>query len=134
MATLIAPTAADIQYSGEEGNQSVAQGTYTATTTTINDTVYLLKLYAGSKINGVKLINAAMGTSATVDVGFQYVNGESGSALTAFFAAQAVSTAGMAHSAARPVKILYDAYVIITFKGAAQTGLLDVVVEYEFRG
>lgn len=134
MATLIAPTVADIQISGEYGNQSVAQGTYTAAAAAINDTVFLVKLYAGSKINGLKLITAAQGASSTMDVGFVYVNGEAGGNTTAFFAAQATSSAGMFQSAARPVKLLYDAYVVITFKGAASTGLIDAVIEYEFRG
>lgn len=134
MTTFVAPSVARIQTSGEYGNLAVAHGTYTAAAAAINDQVYLVRLYPGTKIYNVRLINAALGASTTVDVGFKYLNGEAGDSATGFLTATATNAAAATLSAVAPVTLAYDAYIVATFKGAVATGLIDVIVQYEFVG
>lgn len=139
MTAFVAPTVAETQFSGQYGNQSVATGTYNPNAANINDTVFLLKLFAGTKITGLRLINGANGAGTTVDVGLANVDGTAGQSLTQFFAGQATAAAGSNTSATRPIYLLKDVYVVATFKGAATAAagagvFLDVVVDYEFRG
>lgn len=134
MTTFVAPTVARIQTSGEYGNLAVAHGTYTAAAAAINDNVYLVRLYAGTKIYNARLINAPLGASTTVDLGYKHVDGQAGDSPTAFLTAQATNAAGANQSNAVPVTLAYDAFIVATFKGAAATGQIDAIVQYEFVG
>ena len=134
MATIIAPTLAVAQYSGDEGNASVAFGFHTLAAAAINDTVIVLRLYAGTKIYRARLVTAALGAGVTLDVGTKNEDGSAGGSLTSLFAAQAASTAGAFESASAPVIVAKDSLVVVTVKGGAATGKFDLVVEYEFRG
>jgi hypothetical protein len=138
MTAFVAPTVAETQFSGQYGNQSIAHGTYSPNAAAINDTVFMLKLFAGTKITGFRLCNGANGAGTTADVGLQSVDGTVPN-LTYFFAGQATSATGSATSQARPIYLAKDTYVVVTFKGAATSAAgagnyLDVVVDYEFRG
>jgi hypothetical protein len=134
MTTYVAPTVSRIQSSGEYGNAFFAHGTYTAAAAAINDNVYLVRLYAGTKIYNVRLINAALGASTTVDIGFKHVDGQAGDSPTAFLTAQATSTAGANQSSTAPITLAFDAYIVATFKGGVATGQIDAIVQYEFVG
>lgn len=134
MTTFVAPTVARIQIAGEYGNQAVAHGVYTAAAAAINDNVYLVRLYAGTKIFSVRLINAALGAATTVDVGYKHVDGQAGDSPTAFLTAQATSAAGANLSAVVPVTLANDAYIVATFKGGVATGQIDAIVSYEYVG
>ena len=134
MATINAPTLQDTQYSGA-GPLSVAHGQVTLASAAINDKVRLVKLYAGTKIYRLDAVFADMGTSTTLDLGFEYVNGESGGSATAFATAIDTGTAaGTTTKVFTPVTLAYDAYIIGTVKGGVSTGALDVVTTFEFKG
>lgn len=134
MATINAPTLLDTQYSGT-GPLAVAHGQVTLAAAAINDKVRMVKLYAGTKIFSVDAIFADMGTSTTLDLGFEYVNGEAGGSATAFATAIDTGTAaGTSSKVFAPVTLAYDAYIIATVKGGASTGALDVVTTFEFKG
>jgi hypothetical protein len=134
MATINAPSLQDIVYSGDCPLAN-AHGYVTLAAAAIADKVRLNKVYAGTKIYDVKMVFDDLGTGTTVAVGFEYVNGESGGSTTAFLPATDVATAaGSARSAAAPVTLAYDAYIIATIAGGTATGKLDVVSTYEFKG
>lgn len=133
MATINANTLQDIAYSGDCPLAAV-HGKNVLASAQINDKVRLNKVYAGTKVFDAKLINEALGSSVTVDLGFEYVNGEAGGNATQWLAAQACTNAGANRSASAPVTLLYDAFIIATIKGAAATGQIDSVVTYEFKG
>ena len=133
MATINAPTLQNTQYSGD-CPLAKAHGQITLAAAQIADKVRLVRLFKGSKIHGVKMINAALGASTTVSIGYEYANGEAGGSATALLAATATSSAATTRDSAAPVVMAYDAYITATVAGGAATGLLDVVTEFEFLG
>lgn len=134
MATLNAPSLLDTQYSGDCPLAN-AHGYMTLAAAQVGDKVRLNKLYQGTKIYDVKMVNAALGASTTVSLGFEYVNGEAGGSATAFLpATNTAAAAATREGAIAPITLAYDAYIIATIGGAAATGQLDSVVTYEFKG
>lgn len=134
MATLNAPSLMDTQYSGDCPLAN-AHGYMTLAAAGVGDKIRLNKLYQGTKIYDVKMINAALGASTTVSLGFEYVNGEAGGSATALLpATSTAAAAGTRQGAIAPITLAYDAYIIATVGGAAATGQLDAVVTYEFKG
>lgn len=134
MATINAPTLLDVVYSGD-CPFAAAHGQATLASAQIGDKVRLNKLFAGTKIYGVKLVNAALGASTTVSVGFEYVDGQAGGGAAALIAATSTASAAVTREGATaPVTLAYDAYVTATVGGAAATGQIDTVVTYEFKG
>lgn len=134
MATINAPTLLDVVYSGD-CPFAAAHGQATLASAAIGDKVRLNKLFAGTKIYGVKLVNAALGASTTVSVGFEYVDGQAGGGAAALIAATSTASAAVTREGATaPVTLAYDAYVTATVGGAAATGQIDTVVTYEFKG
>ena len=133
MATINAPTLLEVQYSGDCPLAN-AHGSVTLASAAIADKVRLVKLYAGTKVHDVKMVNAALGASSTVSVGYEYVNGEAGGSATAFIGATSTASAAATRSAVAPVTLAYDAYIIATVGGAVATGLVDVVTTFEFKG
>ena len=139
MSTFVAPSVSETQFSGQYGNQAVAFGTYNPAAPALNDRVYLVKLYAGTKINGARLVTGANGAGSSLDVGFINVDGSPGQSLTQLFTAQDTVTAGSATSATRPFTLTKDAYAVATFKGAvgaaaSPANFIDLIINYEFRG
>ncbi len=134
MATINAPSLQDVQYSGDCPLAN-AHGYVTLAAAAIADKVRLTKLFAGTKIYGVKMVNAALGASSTVSVGFEYVDGQSGGGAAALIAATSTASAAVTREGATaPIVLLYDAYITATIGGAAATGALDTIVTYEFKG
>jgi hypothetical protein len=133
MATLNASTLADTQYSGDCPLAN-AQGTITLASAAIADKARLVKLYAGTKIYDVKLVNAALGASTTVSLGFEYVDGTAGGGAAVLLAATSTASATATRGVGVPVTLAYDAYITATVGGAAATGQIDAVVTYEFKG
>lgn len=134
MATINAPSLLDTQYSGDCPLAN-AHGYMTLAAAQVGDKVRLNKLYQGTKIYDVKMVNAALGASTTVSLGFEYVNGESGGSATALLPATSTAAAAATREGAvAPITLAYDAYIIATIGGAAATGQLDSVVTYEFKG
>lgn len=135
MATINAPTLQNTQYSGD-CPLAIAHGQVELASAQIADKVRLVKLFAGSKVYDMHVVFDDLGgTGAVLDVGFEYVNGESGGAANTFFNDIDVATAaGDTRGKFAPVTLDYDAYITATVAGAAQTGTLDVMVTYEFKG
>lgn len=134
MATINAPSLQDTQYSGD-CPLAAAHGYITLAAAQVDDKVRLTKLYAGTKIYGAKMVNAALGVSTTVSLGFEYVNGEAGGGAAAIIAATNTAAAAVTREGATaPITLRYDAYITATIGGAAATGQLDSVITYEFKG
>ena len=133
MATIAGSTQNEIAYSGDCPLAPV-HGYHTLASAQVNDKVRLAKVFAGTKVYDMKLINAALGASVTIDLGFEYVNGEAGGNATQWLTAQPCTNAGMNQSASVPVTLNYDAYIIATVKGAAASGRIDAVGKFEFKG
>lgn len=134
MATINAPSLLDTVYSGD-CPLAVAHGYATLAAAQIGDKVRLNKVYAGTKIFSASVVAEDLGTSVTIDLGFEYVNGESGGVANAFFNDLDVATAASAtDKAIKPVVLAYDAYIIATIAGGAATGAIDTTVTYEFKG
>ena len=134
MATINAPSLDDVQYSGASP-LAAAHGYITLANAASGDKIRLNKLYAGTKILDARMIAADLGTGTTMSLGFEYVNGEAGGSATALLGATDVATAASStQTAAAPITLAYDAYLIATIGGAAATGQLDTVVTFEFKG
>jgi cell division GTPase FtsZ len=134
MATINAPSLLDTVYSGDCPLAN-AHGYITLASAASADKVRLNKVYAGTKIYDVRMVNAALGASTTVSLGYEYVNGEAGGGATALLAATSTSSAASTRQAAiAPITLQYDAYITATVGGGTATGQLDVVTTYEFKG
>lgn len=133
MATINAPSLQDVVYSGECPLAN-AHGYITLASVPIADKVRLNRVYAGTKIFDVKLVNAALGASTTVSLGFEYVNAEAGGGAAVLLAATATSSAGATRNPAAPITMEFDAFITATIGGGVATGKLDVVTTYEFKG
>ncbi len=133
MATINAPTLQKTAYSGVSA-AAYFHGQVTLAAAPIADVVRLGKLFAGTKIMDLRMINAALAADTTVSLGFTYCNGEAGGGAAALLAATATAAAASTRMAKAPVVLEYDAYLTATVGGAAATGLLDVVVEFEPQG
>ena len=133
MSVINAPTLQATVYSGD-CPLAVAHGAATLAAAQVGDKVRLNKVYAGTKVYGAKLINAALGANVVVDLGFEYANGEAGGVANAFLNDADGSAAASHESVAAPVTLAYDAYIVATIAGAAATGKIDSVVTFEFKG
>lgn len=135
MATINAPTLNNVQYSGDCPLAN-AHGQVELSSAQIGDKVRLVKLYAGTKVHDMRVVFDDLGgAGAILDIGFEYVNGEAGTTANAFFNDIDVATAaGSARGAFAPVTLEYDAFITATIAGAAQTGTLDVITTFEFKG
>lgn len=133
MPTINAPTLQETVYSGDSP-LAVAHGSATLAAAAIGDKVRLNKLYAGTKVYAAKLIYGALGAGVTISLGFEYAGGEAGGSATAFLGATGAATAGRTESAAAPVTLAHDAFIIATVGGAAATGQIDSVLTFEFKG
>ncbi|MBB3010631.1 hypothetical protein [Cupriavidus alkaliphilus] len=132
MATINAPTLQNVQYSGA-APLAAAHGAVVLAAAAIADKVRLVLVSAGTKVDDVKAIYAALGAGTTISVGYEYADG-SGADATAFINAQATAAAGSVRSAVKPVTLTKDAYITATVGGGVATGALDVVALYEPRG
>lgn len=133
MATINAPSLQDTQYSGD-CPLAAAHGYITLAAAAIGDKVRLTKLYAGTKIYNAHFVNAALGASTTVSLGFEYVNGEAGGGAAALIAATSTVSAARVNSSVAPFVLAYDAYITATIGGGAATGQFDSAIQYEFKG
>lgn len=133
MATINAPSLGNTEYSGD-APAAHAHGYVTLAAAQVGDKVRLNKLFAGTKVHDAHMINAALGASTTVKLGFEYVNGEAGGDDDYFVAAAATNAAARNNMASKPITLAYDAYIIATIGGAAATGALDTVLDFEHRG
>ena len=93
-----------------------------------------MKLFAGTKLFGAKMINAALGAGSTVSLGYELVDGTAGGGAAALLAATSTVTAGKTESGMAPLLVLPDFYITATVGGAPVSGQLDAVILFEHRG
>lgn len=123
-------------FSGAFGNQSVAIFKYTAAAAQIDDVIYFGKIPKYATIYNTTMINAALGASSTIALG--YTTAEVGGTLTAsanyLLAATATSSAAKTSSAAAavPLQVSEAVYITGTVAGGAATGVVYVIVEYVY--
>jgi len=131
MSVINAPSLLNTAYTGEAA-LATAHGYATLASAAIGHKVRFTKLYAGTKVVDLKFVFADLGTGTTMSIGFEYVDGQAGGSATAFLPATDVATAaGSARSAAAPVTLEFDAFIIGTIGGGTATGRVDVVTVYE---
>lgn len=116
---------------GTWGRNTKVSKAYTAASASIADVIYLALIPAGSRVDDLRLTNAALGASSTVKVG--YVN-EAGTDDDYWLAATSTASAASTRTAAFSKVFDKDTYVIATVGGAAITGKVEVVVDYEYTG
>ena len=112
-------------YHGEEGNQSKAGGDYTFAADASGTIIQLRKLPLGTKITGVEYVNAALGTSVTLNIAV---------GATTLISALACASAGNGYRPVTDVTLTADSFLTLTVGGAAATGAVTVRVIYEFVG
>lgn len=134
MAQIIASTMKNTPYNGEEGNKSSDHGAHLLASAAIADTVDLLTIPGGSKLLDVAMINAALGTSTTVSLGWRYKDGTVGGSATALLIATSTAAAAKTPSAFAPITFAKDVVLYGTVAGGVATGQLDVVTGYIFQG
>lgn len=132
MATINAPSTADIAYSGDCPLANT-HGYLAISNAQIGDKIRLTKVYAGTKIYSAHFVNAALGASTTLSLGYEFANGELAAQPAGLIPATSTAAAGVVRSAIAPIVLPYDAYITATVGGAAATGQLDTVVTYEFK-
>lgn len=133
MATINAPSLQDIVYSGDCPS-AYAHGYINLVNAAIGDKVRLSRMYAGSKLYESFMVNAALGASTTVSIGFEYVDGQAGGGAAVLIPATNTAGAARTNTPNRPFILEYDAYITATIGGAAATGQLDVMLDFEFKG
>lgn len=122
-------------FAGTWGNGSVGIFTYTATGEAIGSEIIFGKVPRAAIVYSVKLVNAALGASSTIKVGYR--TAEIGGVLAAndayWLAATGTSTAASTASIAAPKQMDEEVYIIGTTAGGTITGVVSVVVEYLYQ-
>lgn len=113
-------------YQGEDGNVSKEGFVFTFAANAIGDVVQGRYFPAGCKITGVEYVNAALGTSVTLDVKI----GD-----TTLVSGLSVSTAGSGYKPVESVITTTDNTVLsAVVGGGAATGKATIRVHYEYIG
>lgn len=120
-------------YNGTHGNLSEHTAEVTAAGAVIGKKLMLAKFDAGTVFSRVQLINAALGTGVTVDLGLEYPDGEVADNFTQF-GNHAMATAGTKTWEGKPVEALKNCYLVATVKGGTASGELFAKIQYQFRG
>lgn len=124
-------------FAAEKGNAWTDDKSFQRSGVLNADKLYFGFIPAGVRISSVRLINAAAGASTTLSLGYEPVDGSTpGAALTAWFNAQAISSAGAPFSTAVPITFDKPVKLVGTVGGANFTGspLLTVVLNGEMVG
>lgn len=122
-------------FSGTWGNNTVGIYTFTAAGEAIASEVIFGKVPRNAIVHSVKLVNAALGASSTIKVGYR--TSEVGGTLTAdddyWLGATATSSAASTVSAALPKQFDEEVYIAGVTAGGTITGVVTVVVEYLYQ-
>lgn len=119
---------------GTYGVLSKCDGTAELAATPVNDVVHVISLDAGVKFYGLKAHYAALGASTGFKVGYSYPMGEAADVDDAFVTVADSSSAGVAEWSDVPFVTKYPLEITVTVTGAAATGNVVVIPEYEFQG
>ncbi len=125
MATIKASTLNKRVYQGEDGNVSKEGFSYTFAGQAIGTIVQGLKFPAGTKVTGVEYINAALGTSVTLDVKL---------GTTTLVSGLNCAAAGKGYIPVEEVLIDADSILSLVAGGAAPTGKVTLRLVYESIG
>lgn len=131
MATVLSGQLKNVPVNGPFGNKGTLHYRYVFAALPIADDVELGPLPGGIKVNDVRMVNAALGASTTVSLGHRNPSGASAASLLAATATNAVASTRMALA---PVSFTEDSRLTATVGGAAATGAIDVIVDYELVG
>lgn len=128
------PTLRKRVYTGAHGNQSAEQLYFVAAAAPVNSVFNIGRFPSGTIIDEIRVHHPNLGASVTLDVGVSYPNGEFADAPTRFLANQAASAVGMKKFEDTPAKFDNDVVLMVTTKGAAATGRVEVLVRYRHLG
>lgn len=134
MAKIDADNINQIPMAGEYGNLNSVEDGKTLAAAQIADTVDLFTVPAYSKFVDGHMVNAALGASTTVSVGWRNKDGTAGGSATALLAATSTVGAARTNFTAAPFEFTKDIVVYATIGGGAATGRLDAQVDYKFIG
>ncbi len=123
MATINAPSLDNVQYVGDRG-LAAEHGFVNLNAAAVGTKIRLLDFSAGTKIHDAKLVFGALGAGSKVSIGIEAFDEDTAILL----AATDTAAAGVARSAAAPVKKKVRYFVTATVTGAAATGRLDLTV------
>lgn len=111
------------------GNVSSNDAGVTLAAGQIADEIQLMEVPAGTKISDVKMVNAALGASSTISIGWRYKSGTAGGGVDALLAATDTSSAAVTRGDQPTTAAMAEVAVITaTIAGGAVTGRLDVNV------
>lgn len=134
MAQIIASSMRNNVFTGDDGNRSVDFGKHVLSAAAINDTVDLQVIPAGTKLVGVSLVNAALGSLTTISLGWRNKDGTAGGSATALLAATSTVAAAKTNSVFAPIVFNQDAVLYATVGGGVATGQIDTITDYLFQG
>lgn len=132
MADLKAPALGKPVYNGTHGNMSMAINNITVKAQASGTKLVMLDIPIGTRITGIRLMNAALGASVTLEPKLRVADGTETSLL-----ASASGTSVKSQSAAIVPIMIADngpAKLIVEIGGAAATGRIDVGLEYIAEG
>lgn len=122
-------------FAGTWGNNTVGVYTYTAAGEAIGSEIIFGKVPRNAIVHSVKLVNAALGASSTIKVGYR-TSEVTGTLLADddyWLAATATSSAASTASAAAPKQFDEEVYITGVTAGGTVTGVVSVVVEYLYQ-
>jgi len=132
-----------LAYSMELNSSGACKDSNSTSAVQIGDVVRMGVIPGGTQlIDELAIVSDAFATSTTLDIGFEYVDGVDDAKVpqSADYFNDAVSgTKGrkvMSNADSRPVTLPKDAYLTVTFAGAAQSSsaALDVVIFGNIKG
>ncbi len=127
----------EIQFAGEYGKGQLYHERATFAAEAIAGVAQVMKIKAGTKVFGARAINAALGASTTLSMGFTPVRASDGPAADAAYFKTATSTSSAGVILANgfvPITFDFDVYLTLTVGGGAATGIVDVIVESTYVG
>jgi hypothetical protein len=137
MADVQSPGYKNAQQNGEYGNARVAIMSVALAAFATTDLALLGQLPGSCRIHRVTAKTGDMGAAQTMDIGYRYkVTAEGTSDPDGFFDGIDTGTAAATNTYVGPVTIAAGQGVDIVAApiGAAATGQLDVIIEYEYLG
>ena len=136
MAVQLCDNITQIPFAGQHGNLNNANDGKTLAAAAIADTIDFVTIPAASKIVDAHMVNAALGASTTVSLGWRYKDGTAGGSATAILAATSTVAAARTNMTAAPITptLPKDIVVYGTIACGAATGRIDLVVKYQHLG
>lgn len=116
------------------GNACTAVYDFTFAAHAIASRVELDTFPAGTELQGIEVINDALGGSTTLSIGELFATGDGTTSATSLKAATATSSAGKIDGNFHPRILSKPMTPTLTVGGAAATGKISVIVRYSYVG